>query len=237
VKTVPFLFRQNLEEQVKRQSRMPRGLIAFVLCGTMMWTGCSTTWVSEAEQIVAALIPATANLVVLVAALQGSGVSANDLQTIQNAGAEAGKDLQLMQSLIALYQNAEVAAQPGLLQQIQSAMSGVQATLNGLLPALHIADAATQAKVTAVIGVLLSEVQSMAAIVPLVDSGPSPTMMVIAAKQAKKQAPLTAVEFVEGYNATITAKTGNADLDHATAGMRIHLHGKFARWASAGLLK
>jgi hypothetical protein len=48
---------------------------------------------------------------------------------------------------------------------------------------------------------------------------------------------MTASEFVSSYNATMTAKTGNAELDHATAGMRIHLHGKFARWASAGRLK
>ena len=53
----------------------------------------------------------------------------------------------------------------------------------------------------------------------------------------KKQPPLTASEFVSSYNATMTAKTGDAGLDHATAGMRIHLHGKVARWASAGLLK
>ena len=35
----------------------------------------------------------------------------------------------------------------------------------------------------------------------------------MAAKQVKKQAPLTASEFVSSYNATMTAKTGNAELD------------------------
>ncbi len=48
-------------------------------------------------------------------------------------------------------------------------LSAVQSTLNGILPALHIKDAATQAKITAVVGILLSEVQSVAAIVPLVN--------------------------------------------------------------------
>ena len=116
-------------------------------------------------------------------------------------------------------------------------MSAVQSTLNDLLPALHIKDAATQAKITAVVGMLVAEVQSVAAIVPLVNAGASPGMMTLAARQVTKQPPLTASEFVASYNATMTAKTGNAELDHATAGMRIHLHGKFARWASAGLLK
>ncbi len=214
-----------------------KAFVAVMLCGMLMWTACSTAWIGEAEQIVEALIPGTANLVALVAALQGTSVSAADLQTIQNAGAQAGADLQLMQSLITQYQKADAAAQPGLLNQIQARLSAVQSTLNGLLPALHIEDAATLAKITAVVGILLSEVESVAAIVPLVNASASPEMMTMAAKQVKKQPPLTASEFVVSYNATMTAKTGEAALDHATAGMKIHLHGKFARWASAGLLK
>jgi hypothetical protein len=214
-----------------------RWLVVVLLCGTIMWTACSTTWIKEAEQIVAALIPATANIVGLVAALQGKNVSTADLQTIQSAGSQAGADLQLMQSLITQYQTADATAKAGLLSQIQAAMGAVQANLNGILPALHIEDGATQAKITAVIGIVLAEVQSLAAVVPLVNPGASPGMMAMTAKQVKKQAPLTASEFVSSYNATMTAKTGNAELDHATSGMRIHLHKKFERWASAGLLE
>jgi hypothetical protein len=116
-------------------------------------------------------------------------------------------------------------------------MADVQSTLSGILPALHIKDAATQAKITAVIGILLSEVQSVAAVVPLVDASASRGRMAMATKQARKQPPLTANEFLSSYNATMTAKTGNARLDEATGRMRIHLHNKFARWASAGILK
>ena len=36
------------------------------------------------------------------------------------------------------------------------------------------------------------------------------------------------------YNATLTAKTGNAELDRATAGLEIHVHGKAARWVYGG---
>ena len=220
-----------------KKAGMGKALVAAVLCVTLMWTACSTAWIGEAEQIVAALIPGLANLVTLVATLQGKSISAADLQTIQSAGAEAGADLQLMQSLITQYQKADASAQPGLLNQIQAAMTAVQSTLNGLLPALHITDAATQTKIAAVVGILLSEVESIAAIVPLVNASVSPGMMTLAARQAKKRPPLTASEFVDSYNATMTAKTGNAELDQAAAGMRIHLHRKFARCASAGLLK
>lgn len=220
-----------------RESGRGKVFLMILLCGVMSFTGCSTAWISEAGKMVEVLIPATANVVTLVATLRGKNVSASDLQAVQSAGVQAGTDLQLMQSLIAQYEKADASAQPGLLNQIQVAMSAVQETLNGLLPALHIQDAATQTKITAVVGMLLAEVQSMAAIVPLVNPNASRVMMTMALRQVKKQAPLTANEFISSYNATMTAKTGDAELDDATSGLRIHSHGRLERWSSAGLLK
>jgi hypothetical protein len=222
---------------MKGSNRLGQAVLALVLCMTITLAACSTEWIGQAEQVVAALIPAATNIVALVAALEGKSVSAGDLQTIQKAGAQAGADLQLIQSLIATYQTAAETTKPGILNQIQTAINAVQANLQGLLPALHIQDAATQAKITAVVGIVLAEVQSLAAIVPLVRGNASPAMMDQAAKQTKKQLPLTASEFVKSYNATLTAKTGNAGLDRATAGLQIHVHGKLARWVTAGALK
>jgi hypothetical protein len=222
-----------------------RAVLALVLCSTLIWTGCSTAWVGQAEEIVAALIPAAGNIVTLVAALQGKSVSAADMQTIQDAGTQAGADLQLIASLIAAYQKADAATKPGILNQIESAINAVQGNLQGLLPALHIKDAATQAKITAVIGIVLSEVQSLAAILPMVKAGAeTPTF---AAQNAARMGqpgqnshpkiPLSAGEFVASFNATLTAKTGNAELDRATAWLEIHQHGKLARLVSGGVLR
>jgi hypothetical protein len=222
---------------MKNSNGFGRVGLAMVLCVTIALAGCSTTWVGEAEEVVAALIPATTNIVALVAALQGKSVSAADLQTIQKAGAQAGADLQLVQALITAYQTADATAKPGILNQIQTAIATVQANLQAVLPALHIQDTATQSKITAIVGLVLSEVQSLAAILPLVTPSASPAMMAEAAQQVKKQPPLTASEFVASYNATLTAKTGNAALDRATAGLQIHNHGKVARWVTAGVLK
>lgn len=221
--------------EMKNSNGLVRVVLAGVLCATITLTACSTAWIGQAEEVVAALIPAATNIVALVAALQGKSVSAADLQTIQKAGTQAGADLQLIQALIAAYQQAEAAAKPGILNQIQTAIATVQANLQGLLPALHIQDTATQTKITAVVGIVLSEVQSLAAIVPLVSANASPTMMAKAV--GKKKLPLSAEEFVKSYNATLTAKTGNAELDRAAAGFQIHVHGKTARVATAGLLK
>ena len=221
-----------------------KAVVGLVLCLTMMLSGCSTDWIAQAGQIVAVLIPAAANLVTLVGALQGRTVSVADLQAVQSAGSQAAADLQIIQSLVAAYEKADAAAKPGILNQIQNAINAVQANLQGLLPALHIKDAATQAKITAVVGILLSEVQSLAAVVPVLQ-GKSPTS---AAKNAadmghpagavqQGRVPLSASEFVASYNATLTAKTGNADVDRVAAGLRIHAHGAVARVVSGGVLK
>jgi hypothetical protein len=198
--------------------------------------GCSTAWIGQAEEIVSALMPAAANLVALVAALEGKTVSTADLQMIQNVGSQVGTDLQLIQSLIAAYQKADAAGQAGILNQIESAINAAQGNLQGLLAGLHIKDAATQAKITAVVGLLLSEVQALAAVVPLV-KGTNAPLLAKNARNGAPKAPLAAGEFVSSYNATLTAKTGNADVDRVTAGLKIHLHGKLERWATAGVLK
>ncbi len=145
--------------------------------------------------------------------------------------------MQLIQLLITAYQTADAAAKPGILGQIQSGINAVEGSLQGLLPALHIKDAATQAKISAMVGLVLSEVQSLAAIVPLVNPASSTKMMAVAAARAKTQPPLSAGQFIASYNATLTAKTGNAELDRVTSKMQIHAHGKVARVATAGLLK
>ncbi|MGC2451041.1 MAG: hypothetical protein WA477_25580, partial [Candidatus Sulfotelmatobacter sp.] len=144
--------------------------LALMMSATMILAGCSTDWVQEAEQIVAVMIPGAANLVTLIAMLEGKTVTAEDLAVVQSAGTQAGSDLQLIQSLIAAYDKADATAKPGILSQIQSALNAAQANLAGLLPALHIKDAATQTKLTAVVGILLSEVQSLAAVVPVVQA-------------------------------------------------------------------
>jgi hypothetical protein len=234
-----FRIVKSMEDLIMGERNLWRGALVFVLCLTVGLAGCSAAWIGEAQEIVAVLIPAVANIVTLVATLDGKGVSAGDLQTIQSAGAQAGADLQLIQSLIAAYEKADASAQPGILNQIQTAIATVESNLQNLLPGLHIKDAATETKITAVVGILLSEVQSLAAVVPLVRDQSlvaRDRLPVVSGQRPGKthlKAPLSASEFVSSYNATLTAKTGNATLDTAAAGLRIHRHGSLSggrRW-------
>jgi len=224
---------------MSRRKRVGQVMLATLLGLSLVMSGCSSNWADEAEQISAALIPAATNLVTLVAALQGQNVSAQDLATIQSAGTEAGADVQLVRSLIAAYQKADAAAQPGILNQIQSALNSAQGNLQGLLPALHIKDAATQAKITAVVGILISEVQSLVAVVPLVQKSATAKISPPGTQGStgKSSFPLSAREFVKSYNSVMTAKSGNASLDSAARGLQVHMHSTAARLASGGVLQ
>jgi hypothetical protein len=235
-----------------RKENLGRAVLILVLCGALILSGCSSGWITQAEEIVAVLIPAAGNLVTLVAVLQGKTVSAGDLATIQNAGKQAGADLQLIQSLIAAYEKADDVAKPGILNEIQSAIGAVEGNLQGLLMGLHIKDAATQAKITAVIGIVLSEVQSLAAVLPIVQSeakaaalrtadGPFDSAQRKRARLSSRagavKVPLSAREFIQSYNSTLISKTGRAELDRATGSLQIHLHSRAERVASVGVLK
>jgi hypothetical protein len=173
------------------------------------------------------LIPAGTNVVTLVAALRGKSVSAEDVATVQNAGSEIRGDLQRIQELIAGYESADQAAKPGILSQIQSAIGVTQGNLQALLSGLHIKDAATQEKIMATVGILLSEVQALAAIVPIVQgqgSGARAQGAVVARVAVRVQSPLSASEFVKSYNSILTAESGNVELDGLTGGLRIQVH-------------
>src|SRR5271163_1819559 len=98
-----------------------------VLCAAMILTACSTAWITEAEEIVAALVPAAANLLTLIGALEGKGVSTQDLQLMQSTSTQAQTDLQLIGTLVTQSQQAtDAATQATLLAKIQTAIATVQ---------------------------------------------------------------------------------------------------------------
>lgn len=216
-------------------SRIGMGLVLLL---SIALSGCSTNWIGQAREIVSVMIPAAANLVTLVAALQGKSISAADLSTIQNAGTQATADLQVIQALMSAYESADETAKPGILNQIQSAIGAAQGNLQGLMLGLHIKDAATQGKIVAIVGLLQTEVQSLAALVPLVQEQAAGARVRGAAVRTAVQtkAPLSADGFVKSYNSVMTTKSGNAELDRATTGLKIHLHSSVERVASVGVL-
>ena len=196
------------------------GAIAGVLSLIVIWSGCSRNWIGEARAIVSVLIPATVNLVTLVATLQGKTVSAEEVAIVQSAGKEAAADLQLVQGFIAAYEKADETSKAGILNEVQNVIGALQGNLQGLIQGLHIKDEATQRKIAAVVGLLQAEVDSLAAIVPVVQGQGRGTPASRRLAAGSKN-PLSAEEFVKSYNSALRAKSGDAELDRVAMGLRI----------------
>jgi hypothetical protein len=215
------------------RNKWGRIALALLLGLTMISSGCSTNWVQQGQEIIAVLMPAAANLVILVVTLQGKEVSAEDLALVQKAGSEVGADLTLVQGLIGAYESADQKAKQRILSQIQSALQAAQENLQGLVVGLHIKDESTRVKVTAIVGILLAEMQGVAAILPVV-KGQGAEVKAQGAEvkaqgagargqgaAARRKKPMSAGEFSHSYNAIITAKTGRAELDDVSDGLKL----------------
>jgi hypothetical protein len=198
------------------------GAIVLALAFVINTVACSTAWVTQALQIVAALTPAITNIVPLVA-LADKNVSASDITVIENYSNQAGTALQTVGSLITQFNAAQSAqAQQDALSKIESALVVAQNNLSSILPQLHIADAKSQAAVKAAVAAAISEVGSIAALLPALKAGHAAQAVALAQ-------PITANKFRARYNAAIKPVPGSS---------RLALHGEsFARRAADGIKK
>jgi soluble cytochrome b562 len=138
-----------------------------ILWCLMLLMGCTTSWVSEATSIIQLLVPAiTSVLSILTAFGVPTGLTTTALASIQSWANQATAGLQTVANLINQYNTAKASAQPGILTEIQTAISTITNNLATILPELHVTDADTQAKITAVIKAVQSELVALLNLVP-----------------------------------------------------------------------
>lgn len=115
----------------------------------------------------------------IVAVAQGHGqISASQAAAIQAASAQATTDLQLIQDLVAQYKANPTAS---TLQKIQAAIADAQTNLEAILAAAHIKDPATQAAITAAVGLAMTTLLAIESLLP--------TAQASSARHARKGAP------------------------------------------------
>jgi len=193
---------------------MKKQLLAAVLAVTMFATACSTSWITQAQAILTAVLPVAVNIIQLITALQASGTtSATDTALAQKWANTVQADLTTLKTLLDQYNAASVSAKPGVLAEIQTAIGVAQTDLATLLPALHITNPQTVAKITAIIGLVAAEIQSVASLVSIAQ-GKTSGWRILTAKQ-----PLNAKQFKASYKTVVKAPSGYAPLDQATAGL------------------
>lgn len=193
--------------------KLSRSILASILAVAMFATACSTSWVTEAIAITNAILPVAVNIIQLVTALQGTATASSDAALAQKWATAVTADLTTLQTLLNQYNAAAASAKPGILSQIETAIGVTQSDLGTLLPALHISNAQTVAKITAIVGLVSAEMQSIAA---LVQAAQGKTSMWHRLSVAK---PMTAKDFKSAYKTLVKSPSGYAPLDAATGAL------------------
>jgi len=165
-------------------------LLALVLAISIAATGCSAQWVNLALQDLPVLTQMALNIATLVSTLaSGQQASAADTAVIQNISAQASRDLNLLQSL---YDEYKAAPSSTTLQKIQNVITDLNQNLPALLESAHIANPVLSARITAAVNLILTTVNSFAALMPQASTSPATSQKAHAktlpgAKDFKKQ--------------------------------------------------
>jgi len=182
-------------------------ILALVLAITLAATGCSAQWINLALQDLPILTQMALNIATLVSTLaSGQQASAADTAVIENISAQAGRDLNLLQSLYSEYK-----ANPSstTLQKIQNVISDLNQNLPALLQSAHIGNPVLSARITAAINLILTTVNSFAALMPQTSASTSQKVSTLPPPGAKDLKKL--------WNQQVCAPTGNSAMDAAFA--------------------
>jgi hypothetical protein len=183
-------------------------VLAVVLCVAMAATGCTAQWISVALADLPVLAQMALNIATLVATMQGRQVSSAEASAIQNISSAAYGGLNTLQMLYNQYRANPDAA---TLQKIQDVIAEIDRELPAQLQAAHIKDPALSAKVTAGVNLILTTVQSFAALLPSA-GGLAPRRLSMAKITLPK-----AGELKQRWNQQVCTATANARFDAALA--------------------
>jgi hypothetical protein len=141
-----------------------RAVLAVVLCVAMAATGCTAQWIGVALADLPVLTQMALNIATLVTTMQkGQTVNPAEAAAIQNVSAEASRELNLLQTL---YQQYKANPDASTLQKMQDCITELSRRLPQQLQAAHISDPALAVRVTAAVNLIVSTVESFAALMP-----------------------------------------------------------------------
>jgi len=137
---------------------------------------------------------------------------AADVAVIQNVSAQASRDLSLLQSL---YREYKANPNATTLQKIQNVISDLNQNMPALLQSAHIGNPVLSARITAAVNLILTTVNSFAALIPQT----APSASASTSQRARTPQPPGAKALKKQWNQQICAPTGNT----AHAGGRIRV--------------
>lgn len=194
------------------KSNSMKAVLAGVLCIAVITTGCTAQWISVALADLPVLTQMALNVATLVTTLQsGQQLSVNEAAAIQGISTEASKDLNLLQSL---YNQYKASPDAGTLQKIESTVTAINQNLPMLLAQTHVSDPVVAARITAGVNLILTTVQSFAALLPA-------TVNTSRRVAGQKLVIPNAGDLKRQWNEQVCAPTGKSGLDAALAGCEL----------------
>jgi hypothetical protein len=182
-----------------------KALLVTLLLTSLLATGCSAKWISVALADLPVLVQMALNVGSVVTTLEsGKQLTSAEASAVQNISAQASKDLNLLQTL---YNQYKVTPNASTLQKIQSAIADMNQNLPALLQASHVADPVLAARITAAVNLILTTVNSFAALLPQV-AAPVQGQ----AANAKASIP-RAEDLKKQWNQQVCGPSGTATLD------------------------
>lgn len=190
---------------MKRNRRAKIALIALLTLASANWVCTPPSWVVQAEQITRITLPIFQTILTIV--------SPNAAPKVNQVTADIG----VLLNLFDLYQSTP---QAGTLTKIQAAINAINSDIQQIMAASHVSNPATQAKITAILQLVASEFNQIAALLP----APVIAARVSGAPPVVRKAgklPFTASEFKAHYNRIVTSPTGDPECDAAFKGKEL----------------
>lgn len=194
-----------------------------ITVGTVPMTACNAGTIL---QDITKFLPVVTDILSIVTSFTGSDES--------NLNAKIQQDAQIVENVYSTYEQnvGNVTAWNAL----NAAFTTFEADAQQIFQLAQISNPTVQAKVSAMVAAAQTLFAIIEALVPSAPAGAQATKPHLFAAHAP--APGTTLgQWVDGWNALVKAKTGNAALDGATAGMQIHIHGWLLRQVSFHALK
>lgn len=204
----------------RKMKAIARQVLTLFLCAGLVFVpamGVSGCNASQFEAVLNEIGPAISTILQIVALVQGGAANTA-------LPAKVSADVAALEKLYADFEAANSTSKGSIEAEIQAGFTTLNADLSSVFSIAQVSDKNTQAKITALIGLVESAVQIAEAAIPT----PTPATARVAPVK------LDAESFVSSFNKILTAKTGNQEVDEKTPHLRIHHHGMFLRVVSFG---
>lgn len=165
---------------------MKRKALSVVLAASVILTACSTSWMTEALNILKVAAPAAVNVLTLISVFADRPVNLEETAKLKTDFANA-------EGFLTDLQTASASATPGVEGQLNAALSTILGDLSNIFSTAQISDSKKQAEITAAVSLIVSEISAVESFIP--QAGP---------KTAKQVIPLDSKHFKKAFNGIIS---------------------------------